>query len=64
MNDVAVEYVETIRQNLHKFQPPRVIFVFCGITESISCELENFEVTSDREPVLLCMYIHMPISSG
>ena len=40
VNDVAVEYVEASRQNLHKFQPPRVIFVFCdGITESISCEL-------------------------
>ena len=40
VNDIAVEYVEASRQNLHKFQPPRIFFVFCdGITESISREL-------------------------
>ena len=58
MNDVAAEYVEASRQNMHKFQPPRVIFVFCdGITESISCEL----VTSKCG---WCMYMYMPVSSG
>ena len=40
VNDIAAEYVEASRQNLHKFQPPRIFFVFCdGITESISREL-------------------------
>ena len=37
VGEVAGEYVEASRQNPHKFQPPRVSFVFCdGITESIS----------------------------
>jgi hypothetical protein len=42
VNDIAAEYVEASRQNLHKFQPPRIFFVFCdGITESISHALKG-----------------------
>jgi hypothetical protein len=42
VGDIAAEYVEAGKQNLHKFQPPRISFVFFdGITDSVSGVLES-----------------------
>ena len=37
VGDIAGEYMEAGRQNLHKFRPPIISFLFFdGITESVS----------------------------
>lgn len=64
VGDLAVEYMEASRHNLHKFQPPQVIFVFFdGITDSIARETPttpSITVGSYHHVYVHCICISKP----
>ena len=57
MGDIAAEYVEAGKQNLHKFQPPKVSFVFFdGVTESVSGELMAVSIIIPTNTACISMF--------